>query len=113
MMSALPTPDSGAKANDELKGPVAGFGLAAAIAILFNTALTWGKDAYEPLNAYLASYTGDPWRTQGVADVVVFFVLGYYFTSSKFRIKGSRLAAVLAAASLVAGCGLALGYALV
>jgi uncharacterized BrkB/YihY/UPF0761 family membrane protein len=113
MMSAVPAADAGANANDELKGTAAGFGLAAVIAILFNTALTWAKDAYEPLNAYLASFTGDTWRTHGVVDVVVFFVLGYYFTSNKFRIKGARLAALLAAASVVAGCGLALGFALV
>ena len=68
MMSVTPASDAGATATDELKGPAAGFGLAAAIAILFNTLLVW-----EPLNAYLASLAGDFWRTLGVAAVVVFF----------------------------------------
>jgi hypothetical protein len=113
MMSAIPTSEAGAKATDDIKGPAAGFGLAAVIAILFNTALAWVKDAYEPLNAYMASLTGHHWRTHGVVDVVVFFVLGYLFTFRNFRISGWRLAALLAAASVVAGGGLALWFVLV
>jgi hypothetical protein len=113
MMSAISTSDAAAKATDDLKGPVAGFGLAAVIAILFNTALAWVKDAYEPLNTYMASLTGHHWRTHGLVDVVVFFVLGYVFTYRNVRISGSRLAVLLAAASIVAGGGLALWFALV
>jgi len=112
-MSAIPTSQAGAKTTGDLKGPVAGFGLAAAITILFNTALAWVKDAYEPLNAYMASLTGHHWRTHGLVDVVVFFVLGYLFTYRNFHINGSRLAALLAAASVVAGGGLAVWFLLV
>ena len=35
----------------------AAFGLSAAIAIVFNTALAWVKDAYDPLNSFMASLT--------------------------------------------------------
>ena len=35
-MSAVPPVDAGAETNDALKGPAAGFGLAAVIAILFD-----------------------------------------------------------------------------
>jgi hypothetical protein len=112
MMSAVPPVEAGAKINGVLKGPAAGFGLAAAIAILFNTALAWAMDVDEPLKAYMASLSGHPWRTHGFAAVAVFIVLGYLFTSRGFRIDGSRLAALLAAASVVAGGGLALWFAL-
>ena len=113
-MSANPTSESGAQAaSGELKGPVAAFGLAAVIAILFNTVLAWVKDAYEPLNAYMASLTGHHWRTHGLVDVVVFFALGYLFISRNVHISGLRLAALLAAASVVAGGGLALWFLLV
>ena len=110
-MSAIPT-DAAAKATDDLKGPAAGFGLAAAITILFNTVLAWVKDAYAPLNDFMASLTGHHWRTHGIVDVVVFIVLGYLFTFRNFRISGWRLAALLAAASVVAGGGLALWFVL-
>jgi hypothetical protein len=108
MMSVAPASDAAATATDDLKGPAAGFGLAAAIAILFNALLAW-----EPLSGYMASLAGDFWRTPGVAPVVAFFVLGYLFTYHKFRINGFRLAVLLAAASIVAGGGLALWFALV
>jgi hypothetical protein len=108
MMSVTPASESAATPTDDLKGPAAGFGLAAAIAILFNALLAW-----EPLNAYIASLAGDFWRTRGVAAVAAFFVLGYFFTYQKFRIDAFRLAALLAAASVVAGGGLVLWFALV
>jgi hypothetical protein len=108
MMSVTRASDAAATPADDLKGPAAGFGLAAAIAILFNSLLAW-----EPLNAYMVSLGGDFWRTHGVAAVVAFFVLGYLFTYHKFRIDGFRLAVLLAAASIVAGGGLALWFALV
>ena len=108
MMSAPPSTDAGAKAADELKGPAAAFGLAAAIAVLLNALLVW-----QPLNAFLASLAGDFWRTIGVAPIVVFFGLGYLFTYRKIRISAWRLAALLAAASVVAGGGLVLWFALV
>lgn len=111
-MSANSTSKSGAEAAGDLQGPAAGFGPAAAIAILFNTLLAWVKDAYAPLNSFMASLTGHHWRTHGVVDVVVFIALGYLITLSGFRITGLRLAALLAAASVVAGGGLALWFVL-
>ena len=75
--------------------------------------LAWVKDAYAPLNDFMASLTGHHWRTHGIVDVVVFIVLGYLFTFRSFRISGSRcLAALLAAASVVAGGGFALWFVL-
>ena len=112
-MSAVPPVDAGAKTNDALKGPAAGFGLAAVIAILFNTALAWAEEADEPLNAYMASLSGHPWSTHGFAAVGVFIVVRYLLTFRGFRIDGSRLAVLLAAASVVAAGGLALWFALV
>jgi len=109
-MSANSSAD--AKAGGALTGPVAAFGLAAAITILFNTLLAWVKDAYEPLNAFMASLTGHHWRTHGIVDVVVFVALGYIFLASGFRIGGARLAALLAGAVIVAGGGLALWFVL-
>jgi hypothetical protein len=109
MMDATPT--AADKNADTLKGPAASFGLAAAIAILFNTALAWVEDAYEPLNAYMTSLSGHQWLTHGFADATVFIALGYFFTG-RVRISGTRLSVLLAAASIVGGGGLALWFAL-
>ena len=108
------TPTAAADNNvGVVKGPAASFGLAAAVAILFNTALAWAEEADAQLNAYMASFTDHPWRTHGFAAVAVFIALGYFFTSRGFRIDGLRLAAMLAAASVIAASGLALWFALV
>jgi hypothetical protein len=112
MMSANSSSKVGAEMSGVLQGPAAGFGLAAAITILFNTGLAWVKDAYGPLNAFMASLTGHHWRTHGIADVVVFVALGYFFTGRGFRISGASLAVLLAAASVVAGGGVALWFVL-
>lgn len=106
-MGVPPSPNADATAADDLKSPAAAFGLAAAIAILLDAVLVW-----QPLNAYLASFAGDFWRTPGVAPVVAFFGLGYLFTYRNVRVSAWRLAALLAAASVVAGGGLVLWFAL-
>ncbi len=87
----------------------AAFGLAAAIAILFNTLLAWIKDAYDPLNSAMASLTGHHWITHGLADVVLFVVLGAVFmiTGAAERMSPHRLVSLLVGAVVIAGLGLA------
>lgn len=96
-----------------LDGAAAAFGMSATIAILFNTLLAWVKDAYDPLNSFMASLTGHHWRTHGIVDVVVFVALGYLFMHRAFRMNGMKLAALLAAAVIAGGGGLALWFVLV
>ena len=87
----------------------AAFGLSAAITILFNTLLAWVKDAYDPLNTAMAHLTGHHWITHGLADLVVFAVLGGVFLSSGVarRIDPNRLVLGLVGAVVIAGLGLA------
>jgi hypothetical protein len=54
----------------------AAFGMAAAITALFNTALAWAKDAYQPLTNLMNAIAGHNWTTQGLADVILFVGLG-------------------------------------
>ena len=96
-----------------LDGAAAAFGMSAIIAIVFNTVLAWIKDAYDPLNSFMASLTGHHWRTHGIVDVAVFVALGYLFMSRGFRMDGTRLAILLAASVVVGGGGLALWFVLV
>jgi hypothetical protein len=93
----------------------AAFGLAAAIAILFNTVLAWVKDVYDPLNRFMASLTGHHWTTHGLADLVVFAALGVIFLNTGVvdRISPNRLVALLVGAVILAVVGLAAWFVLV
>jgi hypothetical protein len=96
-----------------LDGAAAAFGLSAAITIVFNTLLAWIKDAYDPLNSFMASLTGHHWTTHGLADIAVFLILGFIFMQRGFSFDGTRLAALVAGAVIVGGGGLALWFVLV
>jgi multisubunit Na+/H+ antiporter MnhB subunit len=98
--------------SDKLSPATTGFALAAAVAILFNTALAWAKDAYAPLNAWLKSLTGHHWTTHGLFDLAIFIVLGFVFTNSKIgaNMDSKRLTGALTLAVTVAALGLMLWY---
>jgi hypothetical protein len=90
-----------------------GFLLAAAITVLFNTALACLKDAYAPLKEFMRSLTGHDWTTHGLVDLVLFVGLGFLFASTKLaeKIDPRRLIAGLIGAVAIAGLGLALWFA--
>ncbi len=92
-----------------------GFVLSAAITVLFSTVLACLKDANAPLKAFLKSIAGHDWTTQGLADLVLFLVLGFIFTKVGVleKIAPDRLIAVLIGAVAIAGLGLALWFAFV
>src|SRR3954470_23490122 len=85
--------------DDTVSATVFGYGLAAAITFVFNTLLALVKDAWDPLNTFMAQLTGHHWITHGLADVAVFLVLGYVLTSARHGWPGDglRLAALLVA----------------
>jgi hypothetical protein len=99
----------------KLTGTTSAFVLAAAISVLFNTALACAKDAYPPLTAFLKSLTGSDWTTLGLVDLVLFAGLGFIFMSARVaeRISADRLIAVLMGAVVISGLGLALWFAFV
>lgn len=101
--------------TDKLDRTSAALGLAAAIAVLFNTALAWVKDAYDPLNKFMASLTGHHWTTHGLADIAVFALLGVIFakTGVAQRIRPAALVTIVIASVVVAGLGLAAWFVLV
>jgi hypothetical protein len=93
----------------------AAYALSAAVTVIFNTLLAWVKDAYDPLNTFMAHLMGHHWTTHGVADVLLFIVLGFVFMrlGTAERIAPARLAAVLVGAVIVAGLGLTAWFVLV
>jgi hypothetical protein len=94
--------------TQQLDRTTTAFGLAAAVAILFNTILAWIKDAFEPLNSFMASLTGHHWITHSLADVIVFLVLGFVFLrlGTAERMSAMALIQTLVVAVVVAGLGL-------
>ncbi len=90
------------------------FVLAAGVAILFNTALAWAKDAYAPLNKFMGSVTGHHWTTHGLADVILFLGLGLILFRAKVgeKIRPDRLISFLIWSVAVASIGLVAWFAL-
>jgi hypothetical protein len=99
----------------KLTAATSGFVLAAAITVLFNTALSCAKDAYAPLKALMKSLAGHDWTTQGLIDLALFVGLGLIFMSTKVAegIDSGRLVASLIGAVAIAGLGLCLWFAFV
>jgi hypothetical protein len=100
--------------NLKLGHSSAAFAMSAAVTILFNTALTFLKDAYAPLTQFMNGLAGQNWTTQGLADVVVFFGLGLAFSKIDLagRVSPNRLISFLVSAVVVAGAGLFIWFAL-
>jgi len=99
----------------KLTAATSGFVLAAAITLLFNTALACAKDAYAPLKTLMTSLTGHDWTTHGLVDLLLFVGLGFMFMNVRVaeKMTADRLIAVLIGAVVIAGLGLALWFAFV
>jgi hypothetical protein len=101
--------------SGKLTPATSGFVLAAAITVLFNTALSCAKDADAPLKAFLKSLTDHDWTTQGLLDLALFAGLGLIFTKTRVaeKIDSGRLIAGLIGAVAIAAIGLVLWFAFV
>jgi hypothetical protein len=101
--------------SPKLSAGTAGFVLAAAITVLFNTALALAKDASAPLTNFMTSLAGHHWTTHGLADLVLFVGLGFIFANSKAigKMEPNRLIGILVGAVAIAGLGLTLWSAFV
>jgi hypothetical protein len=100
--------------NSKLGRASSSFALAAAIAIVFNTVISWVKDFDKPLKTFMASLSGHDWTTQGIADVVLFLVVGLILwkTDLSEKVGANSFIYLLAGAAIVSGAGLFVWYAL-
>lgn len=108
---ALPTAKKLAASKE---ATAAAFGLSAAITVVFNVVLAFIKDSYPPLNSFMAQLTGHHWRTHGLADVILFAVLGWLFMSRGIPARGLTIgsAVTVAAATVIACAALGLWFVL-
>jgi len=90
----------------------AAFGLSASITVVFNVLLAFVKDSYPPLNAFMTQLTGHHWRTHGLADVILFVLLGLLFMNQSRSAKGmtDQLVVTVTAASIGASVLLGLWF---
>lgn len=84
------------------------WGLAAALAILFNTVLTAMKEMFAPIKSVMVATMEHHWVAQGVSVLAVYALLGLLFNHMPLaeRIPPMRLVALLIVATIVAGLGL-------
>ena len=87
----------------------AAFGWAAVVAVVFNTVLAFVKDTYDPLNSLMKAMTGHHWITHGLADVVVFLVVGWLLLARGTNAPGLSKSTVIGVvvSAIIAGAGLA------
>ncbi len=90
----------------------AAFALSASITVIFNVVLAFIKDSYPPLNSFMAALTGHHWRTHGLADVLLFLVLGWIFVARGIPSRGltNNSVVTLAGSVIVAGAALGLWF---
>lgn len=100
-------------AESRLGATSSGFALAAGITVLFNTALACAKDAYKPLSVLMNSIASHNWITQGIADGLLFALLGLIFSRlpAANQMSATRVTNFLVIAVVVAGLGLFGWYA--
>ena len=96
-----------------LDGAAVAFGLAACIVIVFSTVLAWIEDAYDPLGNAMAALTGSRWITHGLADVILFLVIGLGAGRLGAIANGTTLIRAVAGTTVAAATGLALWFAIV
>jgi len=58
-----------------------GFGISLIVTMLFNAVLTVIKESYEPIIKGMAAISGHHWMTHGIIVVLLFFILGFVFSS--------------------------------
>jgi hypothetical protein len=84
-----------ASASRKLDRAAAGFGVAAGLAIIFNSLLVAATDTWPTIDTYTAQWTGHVWNAHGIADILVFLVIGVFLTRRRFTIGGHTLALFL------------------
>ncbi len=89
------------------------FAVAAAVTILFSAVLACVKDAYPPLLRIMNAVAMHNWITHGLADVVVFFGVGWMASRGGWthRAAPHRVTMFLVAAAAISSVGLFAWYA--
>ncbi|OGG76388.1 hypothetical protein A2950_00045 [Candidatus Kaiserbacteria bacterium RIFCSPLOWO2_01_FULL_55_19] len=89
-----------------------GFGISAVITLVASMLLTIMKESYPPLLSFMKSISilgvKHHWLVHGLAIVILFYLLGWLFSSSRrdTNISGASLATILAWATVLSSLGI-------
>ncbi len=99
----MATKASDMQASDRLvDARITGYGMAYVYTVLFNAALTVVKELTPPLLDLMKSL-GHHWVTQGVLNLVIFFVLATVLARSGRQMDGGRLGQWIAGSTILGG----------
>jgi hypothetical protein len=100
--------------SPKLRAATSGFVLAAALTVVFNTALACAEDTSAPLKNFMKSLTDHDWTTHGLVDILLFVGLGLFFMKSRMteQINPIHLIGVLVVAVASAGLAMVFWYAI-
>ena len=91
---------------NQIDRKTAGFGAAAAAAIVFSTLLAVAKEFFPALKAAMKAASGHHWITHGVVVLALFLILGWLLSKTNLRMSGKRLAWKLVLSTVIGGLGL-------
>ncbi len=77
--------------NTQLDKYTLGFGISAAIVILFNTFLMIVKEEIPLVHTMMVALSGHHWTSHGLIDVTLFIILGFLFSSRNIKVNISSL----------------------
>ena len=92
--------------TNELHNRTVGYGVAAAVAILCNTALTWVKEKNPAVNLWMKNLLGHHWITHGVLIVLLFLVLGFLLSKMIKKMNATALTVLLVVSTAAGAIGL-------
>ncbi len=77
--------------NTTLDKFTVGFGISAAITIFFNTLLMITKEKILSVHNFMVTLSGHHWTSHGLIDVMVFILLGLFFSKKELHLNISSL----------------------
>lgn len=83
-----------------------GYGIAAVVAILGNTVLTWVKEENPAVNAFMKQVLYHHWIAHGVAVVLTFLILGFILSKIVRPSSGKMLTSSIVLSSAAGALGL-------
>jgi len=95
-----------------LDNNIAGFGVAASVAILFNTLLVWAKETFPALSAWMKAITSHHWISHGLFTVAVFLMLGFVLAKFNLKLKTTSLTWTILLSSALGVLGIIIWFIL-
>lgn len=83
-----------------------GYGIAAVVAILGNTVLTWVKEENPAVNAFMKQIMYHHWIAHGVAVVLTFLILGFLLSRVMRPSECKTLTPLLVVATALGALGI-------